>query len=69
MAAPLVQDLRASAWGLGQGISLHAHARLRETLGKRSGAVAPLRGLVRRAGGVPPGGSGTSAPGLAGSGR
>ena len=33
MAAPLVQDLRASAWGLGQGISLHAHARLRETLG------------------------------------
>ena len=33
MAAPLVQDLRASAWGLGQGISLHAHARFRETLG------------------------------------
>lgn len=33
MAGPLVQDLRASAWGLGQGISLHAHARLRETLG------------------------------------
>lgn len=32
-ATPLVQDLRASAWGLGQGISLHAHVRLRDALG------------------------------------
>lgn len=33
MAAPVVQDLRAAAWGLGEGISVHAHVRLRETLG------------------------------------
>lgn len=32
-ATPLAQDLRASAWGLGQGISLHAHVRLRDALG------------------------------------
>jgi len=32
-ATPLVQDLRASAWGLGQGISLHTHVRLRDALG------------------------------------
>lgn len=33
MAAPVVQDLRAVAWGLGEGISIHAHVRLREALG------------------------------------
>lgn len=33
MAAPLVQDLRAVAWGLGEGISLHAHLRARGSLG------------------------------------
>lgn len=33
MAMPLVQDLRASAWGLGQGISLHGHVRFRDALG------------------------------------
>lgn len=34
MATPLVQDLRASAWGLGQGISLQAHVRARSSLGR-----------------------------------
>ncbi len=33
LAAPLVQDIRAVAWGLGEGISLHAHVRGRESLG------------------------------------
>lgn len=32
-AAPLVQDLTLSGWGLGQGISVHAHLRGRGTLG------------------------------------
>lgn len=34
MATPLVQDLRATAWGLGQGISLQAHVRARSSLGR-----------------------------------
>lgn len=33
LATPLVQDLRAVAWGLGEGISLHAHVRARSSLG------------------------------------
>ena len=33
LVAPLVQDLRAVAWGFGQGISLHAHLRARGSLG------------------------------------
>jgi hypothetical protein len=33
LAAPVVQDLRAVAWGLGEGVSVHAHVRLREALG------------------------------------
>ena len=32
-AAPVVQDLRAVAWGFGEGISLHAHVRARGSLG------------------------------------
>ena len=32
-AAPLVQDLRAVVWGLGQGISAQAHVRARGSLG------------------------------------
>ncbi len=33
MATPVVQDLRAVAWGFGQGISLQAHVRARGALG------------------------------------
>jgi len=33
-AAPLVQDLRAVVWGLGQGISAQAHVRARGSLGR-----------------------------------
>ncbi|HEY5546957.1 MAG TPA: hypothetical protein VIK50_12970 [Gemmatimonadaceae bacterium] len=33
LATPLVQDLRAVAWGLGEGISIHAHVRARSSLG------------------------------------
>ena len=33
---PLLQDLSVAAWGLGQGISLHAHGRVREALGASS---------------------------------
>ena len=33
MAAPLFQDLYVAGWGLGQGISVQAHARLRGSLG------------------------------------
>lgn len=33
LATPLVQDLRAAAWGFGQGVSLHAHVRARSALG------------------------------------
>jgi hypothetical protein len=32
-ATPLLQDLRAAAWGFGQGVSLHAHVRARSALG------------------------------------
>lgn len=32
-ASPIMQDLEISAWGLGEGISAHAHLRGRETLG------------------------------------
>jgi hypothetical protein len=32
-ATPLVQDLRATAWGFGEGISAHAHLRARSSLG------------------------------------
>jgi hypothetical protein len=32
-AVPFVQDLQAAAWGLGQGISLHAYLRARESFG------------------------------------
>lgn len=32
-AAPVVQDLFATGWGFGQGISLHAHVRGRESFG------------------------------------
>lgn len=42
LAAPLVQDLRAVAWGLGQGISGHAHLRFRQSLG--DGAAWPRAG-------------------------
>lgn len=37
LAAPLVQDLQAVAWGFGQGISMQAHVRARSSL---SGADA-----------------------------
>lgn len=30
---PFLQDLGVAAWGLGEGISVHAHARFRESLG------------------------------------
>jgi hypothetical protein len=30
---PIVQDLTAAVWGLGEGVSLHAHVRARESLG------------------------------------
>jgi hypothetical protein len=33
LVAPVVQDLRAVAWGLGRGISVQAHVRVRESLG------------------------------------
>ena len=33
LATPLVQDLSAVAWGLGEGVSLHAHVRARTALG------------------------------------
>jgi hypothetical protein len=33
LATPLVQDLRAAAWGFGRGVSLHAHLRARSALG------------------------------------
>jgi hypothetical protein len=33
MATPLVQDLMATGWGLGEGISGHAHIRARSALG------------------------------------
>lgn len=33
LVAPLVQDLQAVAWGLGEGISLQAHVRARGSLG------------------------------------
>jgi hypothetical protein len=33
LVAPVVQDLRAVAWGFGQGLSLHAHVRARGSLG------------------------------------
>ena len=33
LVAPLVQDLRAVAWGFGEGISLQAHVRARGSLG------------------------------------
>lgn len=33
MASPIMQDLEFSGWGLGEGISAHAHLRARETLG------------------------------------
>ena len=33
LATPLVQDLRAAAWGFGEGVSLHAHVRARSALG------------------------------------
>jgi hypothetical protein len=33
MVAPVVQDLRAVAWGFGEGISMHAHLRARGSLG------------------------------------
>lgn len=33
LVAPLVQDLRAVAWGFGEGISVHAHVRARGSLG------------------------------------
>jgi hypothetical protein len=33
LATPFVQDLRAAAWGFGQGVSVHAHIRARSTLG------------------------------------
>lgn len=33
LATPLVQDLRAVAWGLGEGVSFHAHVRARSSLG------------------------------------
>jgi hypothetical protein len=32
-ASPIMQDLEFSGWGLGEGISVHAHLRGRETLG------------------------------------
>ena len=32
-SVPIVQDLTAAAWGFGEGISLHAHVRARESLG------------------------------------
>lgn len=32
-ASPILQDLELSGWGLGEGISAHAHLRARETLG------------------------------------
>ena len=35
MAAPVVQDLRAVAWGFGQGISFHAHVRARGSVAGR----------------------------------
>ncbi|HKG92614.1 MAG TPA: hypothetical protein VKA84_12005 [Gemmatimonadaceae bacterium] len=41
--APLTQDLEAVAWGLGEGVSAHAHVRARSTLGGE-------RGLWPRAG-------------------
>jgi len=33
LVAPVVQDLRAVAWGFGEGISLQAHVRARGSLG------------------------------------
>lgn len=33
---PLLQDLEVAAWGLGEGISFHAHARARAALGGES---------------------------------
>lgn len=38
LAAPVVQDLRAVAWGFGEGISLHAHVRARGSLGGSAAA-------------------------------
>ncbi|MFN8574841.1 MAG: hypothetical protein U0132_22495, partial [Gemmatimonadaceae bacterium] len=35
-ASPLLQDLELSGWGLGEGISVHAHVRGRETLGSNA---------------------------------
>ncbi|MFN8573831.1 MAG: hypothetical protein U0132_17370, partial [Gemmatimonadaceae bacterium] len=35
-ASPLLQDLEVSGWGLGEGISVHAHVRGRETLGSNA---------------------------------
>lgn len=35
-ASPLLQDLEISGWGLGEGISVHAHVRGRETLGSNA---------------------------------
>ncbi|MEP7347824.1 MAG: hypothetical protein ABI877_21315, partial [Gemmatimonadaceae bacterium] len=32
-ASPIMQDLEFSGWGLGEGISAHAHLRARETFG------------------------------------
>lgn len=33
---PLMHDLSVAAWGIGEGISFHAHGRLRESLGGKS---------------------------------
>lgn len=35
LATPLVQDLRATAWGFGEGVSAHTHLRARSALGRR----------------------------------
>jgi len=36
-AAPLLQDLLVSGWGLGEGIRFHAHLRFRDQLGGTRG--------------------------------
>lgn len=35
LGTPLVQDLRGTAWGVGEGISAQAHLRVRSALGRR----------------------------------
>lgn len=41
---PLLHDVSVAAWGLGQGISFHAHGRMRESIGRASEVSWPRVG-------------------------